>query len=563
MTRRLSLALAASVLIALPVPVAAAKPPLHPDGAVVAAKSTKKSAAKKKADAKAPVIKKITPRDAKVGDTLTITGKNFVRGKGKNQVFFYTTKGGGTFTKAGDASATRLKVEIPRKLANLLPANGDKARILIRVKSKRLGARTAPKISPLIAINPDDVGGDNSGPGAGGANPIGCTPAPTNPVSDVDQDRLSDALERTLLLDACNRDSDGDGASDGYEYYSAIDLNSQALPYPFKTPYPNALFKDAEVDYDGDGLTLWDEYSLWTKYGQSQIPLNYSDGKQATQPQAAPDPSGPLYALDMNHNGTLSDDERDADGDALSNWDESHGRMLASWWKSAYDGTNGMLETPYPVTFGPVSMIDPDSDGDGVLDGADDTDFDGLTNAFEVERPVGGPRKSVTGEESDDTFTAAGHGFQNGDLIVFPVLTGGTGLTVGNRYYVVSATPNTFEVSATTGGAAVNFTTDVTAGTVREASHWLETFVATGYTTSNFNPNTNLADLNPATPAVDGGFRYYSRVQPFNPCKPVWSGNCHIHWPFGYYAPDEPWMGWGYPGANQTIPAPGARPGDV
>src|SRR4051812_41948229 len=389
MTRRLPLALAASALLVLPSTAAASvKPPLHPGGAVVAAKSSKKkSSAKKKADAKAPVIKKVTPRDAKVGDVLTITGKNFVRGKGKNQVFFYTTKGGGTFTKALDASSTRLKVEIPAKLAKLLPASGDKARILLRVKGKRLGARTAAKISPLVAINPTDVGGDAAGGGAAGGNPIGCTPNYSNPVSDVDGDLLSDAGERNLLLDPCNRDSDGDGVSDGYEYYSAIDLNSQALPYPYKTPYPNALFKDNGVDYDGDGLNLWDEYSLWTKYGQSQLPLNYSDGKQATQPQAAPDPSGPLYALDINGNGTLTDDERDGDGDGLSNWDESHGRMTADWWKIQYDGSNGPLETPYPVLFGPVNLADPDSDGDGVLDGADDTDFDGLTNAFEVARP--------------------------------------------------------------------------------------------------------------------------------------------------------------------------------
>ena len=91
----------------------------------------------------------------------------------------------------------------------------------------------------------------------------------------------------------------------------------------------------------------------------------------------------------MNHNGTLTDDERDADGDGLSNWDESHGRMTADWWKIKYDGTNDVLETPHTVTFGPVSMLDPDSDGDGLVDGADDTDFDGLTNAFEVERPGG------------------------------------------------------------------------------------------------------------------------------------------------------------------------------
>jgi hypothetical protein len=483
MTRRLSLALAASALLALPTTAAAAKPPLHPGGAAVAAKSTKKSSKKKKADAKAPVIKKVTPRDAKVGDVLTITGKNFVRGKGKNQVFFYTTKGGGTFTKALDASSTRLKVEIPAKLAKLLPASGDKARILLRVKGKRLGARTAAKISPLIAINPDNVGGDTTGGGAAGGNPTGCTPNYSNPVSDVDQDLLADVRERGLLLDPCNRDSDADLVSDGYEYYSAIDLNSQALPYPFKTPYPNALFKDAEVDYDGDGLNLWDEYSLWTKYGQSQIPLNYSDGKQATQPQAAPDPAGPLYALDINGNGVLTDDERDADADALSNWDESHGRMTADWWKAAYDGSNGTLETPYPVTFGPVNLADPDSDGDGLIDGADDTDFDGLTNSFEVARPW----------------------------------------------------------------------------------DWTDTYVSVGPKTShNFNPAFNQGDFNPGTlGSIEAGYRYYSRVQPFNPCKPVWSSICELHPRFGYYGPDEDWMGYGVPGADQPIPAPGARPEDV
>lgn len=486
MTRRLPLALAASALIALPSTALAAEKPLHPDGAVVASKaSAKKSSSKKKPASKAPVIKKISPRNAKVGDVLTITGKNFVRGKGKNQVFFYTTKGGGTFTKALDASTTRLKVEIPRKLATLLPANGDQARILLRIKGKRLGSRTAPRISPLIAINPDDVGGDTSGPGAGGANPTACTPNFSDPASDVDKDLLSDARERDLLMDACNRDSDGDGASDGYEYHSAIDMNSQALPYPWKTPYPNPLFKDGEVDHDGDGLTVWDEYSLWTKFGQSQLPLNYSDGNQRTQPEPAPDPSGPLYTLDMNHDGTLSDDERDADADGLTNWDESHGRMRADWWISAYDGTNDVLETKYTVTFGPVSMLDPDSDGDGLADGPDDTDFDGLSNSFEVERP----------RNWGFTYISMGHNYSHNQ--------------------------------------------------------------STGAET--------IVDPDPVTPGNQA--RFYSRVQPFNPCKPVWSSKCHIHWPFGYYPPDEDWMGyrspWNFYSAPSLLPAPGARPADV
>ena len=449
MIRRLPLALAASALVALPSTALAAQAPMHADPVV-------SKAAKKKPATKAPVVTKVSPRSAKVGETLTITGKNFVPGKGKNLVFFYTTKGGGTFTKGGEASRTRLKVTVPEKLAALLPANGDEARILLRVKGKRLGGRSTARVSPLISINPDDVGGDTTG-GGGATGPVACTPKFTDPTSDVDKDLLSDARERDLMLDACNRDSDGDGASDGYEYYSAIDLNSQALPYPFKTPYPNPLFKDARVDHDGDGLEVIDEYALWTKYGQSQIPLNYSDGKQASDPAAG-----------------VTDDYRDADGDGLGNWDESHGHMTPEWWIAAYDGTNGPLETPYTVKFGPVSMIDPDSDGDGVLDGADDSDFDGLSNSFEVHRP-------------------------------------------GN---------------------------------------WATTYISTGYGAGH---NWDGALQVPVDPIPGGAndARYYSRVQPFNPCKPVWSQNCHIHYPFGYYPLSEDWMP-----AKVFPPAP-ANPADA
>jgi hypothetical protein len=452
MTRlRLGL-IAASALLALPSTAAAAQ-------------ALPKKAAK--ADAKAPVVTKVSPRSAKVGDVLVITGRNFVPGKGKNLVFFYTTKGGGTFTTAGDASRTRLKVTVPDKLATLLPANGDPARILLRIKSKRLGARSTTRVSPLIAIDPD-AGDDTSGTGN---NPgTVCTPNFNDAASDVDKDLLPDARERALMTDACNSDSDGDGVSDGYEYYSAIDLNSQALPYPFKRPYPNALFKDSDVDYDGDGLTVADEYSLWKTFGGSSLPLNYSDGKQTTVPTPAPSPAGPLYYLDMDHNGVLSDDERDADGDGLGNWDESHGRMTPAWWVAMYDGSNGYeKETPYLVAFAGPSMLDPDSDGDGVLDAADDQDFDGLTNAFELER----------------------------------------------------------------------------------APNWDKTYIATGYRKVNWDgvaPRTDNTGYPP---------RYYSRTQPFNPCKPVWSSVCHIHWPFGYYEADEPWQG------VQNPPAPGARPGDV
>ena len=80
-----------------------------------------------------------------------------------------------------------------------------------------------------------------------------------------------DTHETSIGTDPCNSDSDSDGVEDGYEYQSARDLNddeyqgdpNQVLPYPGKRPYPNPLFADANIDYDGDSLTLAEEQSLW------------------------------------------------------------------------------------------------------------------------------------------------------------------------------------------------------------------------------------------------------------------------------------------------------------
>lgn len=67
---------------------------------------------------------------------------------------------------------------------------------------------------------------------------------------------------------------------------------------------------------------------------------------------------------------------------------------------------------------------------------------------------------------STDVFTKTAHGLAAGDAVVFSALTGGAGLTVGKRYYVIAAglTANDFAVSLTPGGSSFNHTTNVTAG---------------------------------------------------------------------------------------------------
>ena len=199
---------------------------------------------------------------------------------------------------------------------------------------------------------------------------------------------MSDALETRVKTDPCKLDTDGDGVSDGFEYESALDLNSRALPYPGKKPYPNPLDgTDAAIDFDQDGLSMTTEYSLWMFTTGGKFPLTYSDGDQDTNPVGSNTPVTVATAsLDLNQDGFLTDDEKDADGDLLTNFDETRGRMKASWWGSQYPTESQYVGKKEATPLAETSPIDPDSDGDGVLDGADDQDHDGWTNLEELDR---------------------------------------------------------------------------------------------------------------------------------------------------------------------------------
>ncbi len=84
---------------------------------------------------------------------------------------------------------------------------------------------------------------------------------------------------------------------------------------------------------------------------------------------------------------------------------------------------------------------------------------------FSIAAPAITP---VTSVASTDIITATAHGFVAGDAVVFNSLTGGAGLVVGKRYYVIATNlaANTFMVSATVGGATFDHSTNITAGAV-------------------------------------------------------------------------------------------------
>lgn len=77
---------------------------------------------------------------------------------------------------------------------------------------------------------------------------------------------------------------------------------------------------------------------------------------------------------------------------------------------------------------------------------------------------------AITGTAASDIINHAGHTFLDNDPITFPSLTGGAGLTAVTTYFVRNSVPGvSYQVSATSGGAAINFTTDISAGTVGRA----------------------------------------------------------------------------------------------
>lgn len=79
-----------------------------------------------------------------------------------------------------------------------------------------------------------------------------------------------------------------------------------------------------------------------------------------------------------------------------------------------------------------------------------------------------GTATAITGTASTDVINLVANTFQDGDRVYFPELAGGAGLTAGNTsYYVRDKATDSFKVSATAGGAAVDITTNYTSGTVQ------------------------------------------------------------------------------------------------
>jgi hypothetical protein len=373
-----------------------------------------------------PTITSFSPGQVPVNGVLVLKGKNFAPGSTHNRVYFSRATDGKTVrVRPRKATKTRMEVVVPVALTQFLGSDSSGGRIATRFRisifTRVLGPKTGRTKSPFIL-----PAGSSSVPtgSVGGTTPSAPAPdcdgdgIPNATDTDDDNDQLPDDTELKIGTDPCNADTDHDKVDDGYEYYSALDLNGNALPYPGKRQYPNALDgSDAGKDFDGDGMTSAEEFAAWNLYGGRVLPATagqsfpYSDGNQRSTA-----PNGP-GAMDLDNNGRITDDEKDADADGLPNWAEMAKGDTVAGPGCAFTPTTGPTSshyanaftdcgaTPMPngQTFGDIldktttgaavppfdatnhlNYLDPDSDGDGINDGADDLDYDDVSNLEEV-----------------------------------------------------------------------------------------------------------------------------------------------------------------------------------
>ena len=99
-------------------------------------------------------------------------------------------------------------------------------RLKLRVLAGKFSKYTPKRLSPVVTS-----AGSGDGPGGGGGG--GPRSAPPD-----DNDLLDNSAELTFGTDPCLADTDNDQMTDGWEFWSAKDLNIKAVPYPGQAALP-------------------------------------------------------------------------------------------------------------------------------------------------------------------------------------------------------------------------------------------------------------------------------------------------------------------------------------
>ena len=194
---------------------------------------------------------------------------------------------------------------------------------------------------------------------------------------DTDNDDLPDYYENILGTDPLNADTDGDGLPDGYEYW-------ELMTDPLIQDSDGNNISDADEDFDEDGLTNKDEFLLDTDpHNNDTDEDGLPDGGEVNKFNTNPlvydqidenldtDQDGLVDGLEMRLGTELNNPDTDGDG-------------LLDGYEVFKIGTN------------PLEL---DSDNNGIDDGDEDFDSDGICN-FEEQRLGTNPQLKDTDSDN-------------------------------------------------------------------------------------------------------------------------------------------------------------------
>jgi uncharacterized repeat protein (TIGR01451 family) len=228
-----------------------------------------------------------------------------------------------------------------------------------------------PDLDPSTTTNPRAVDSDGDGVNDGleDKNHDGRTDADETDAADgdTDDDGLGDGAEdadKDGVVDAGETngrlfDSDGDGLSDGVERGVTTPATGTDATRFVADADPTTTTDPLDTDTDDGGLT---------------------DGTEDTNK------NGRIDAGEKNPNDP-SDDDVDTDMDGLDDVTE---RMLGTDPNDPDSDDDGILDGADGITDtdgdGRIDALDPDSDDDGINDGVEDTDHDGMFDPGETDR---------------------------------------------------------------------------------------------------------------------------------------------------------------------------------